>query len=106
MRLLHMSDLHAREGASAAQGLLVEKFLEDVRKQEQEGQIDLVLFSGDCAFDGSSQGLTVAKQLLLEPLATLLPDRPIVLVPGNHDVERGAIDRLQEQGMRDLFLTH
>jgi predicted MPP superfamily phosphohydrolase len=106
MRLLHISDLHAREGAPAAQGLLVEKFLEDVRKQEQEGQIDLVLFSGDCAFDGSSQGLTVAKQLLLEPLATLLPDRPIVLVPGNHDVERGAIDRLQEQGMRDLFLTH
>lgn len=65
-----------------------------------------MLFSGDCAFDGSSQGLAVARHLLLEPLATLLPDRPIVLVPGNHDVERGAIDRLQEQGMRDLFLTH
>jgi predicted MPP superfamily phosphohydrolase len=106
VRVLHISDLHAREGAPGAQGLLVEKCLEDVRMQEQAGQIDLVLFSGDCAFDGSAQGLVVARQLLLDPLAALLPDRPVVLVPGNHDVERGVIDRLQEQGMRDLFVTH
>jgi 3',5'-cyclic AMP phosphodiesterase CpdA len=92
MRVLHISDLHARESAPAAQGLLVEKFLEDVSKQEQEGQIDLVLFSGDCAFDGSSQGLTAARQLLLEPLAMLLPDRPVVLnhhrIPGYDTARR------------------
>jgi Calcineurin-like phosphoesterase len=106
MRVLHVSDLHARESAPAGQSLLVEKLLEDVGRQEQEGQIDLVLFSGDCAFDGSASGLQVARELLLEPLAQLLPDRPIVLVPGNHDVERSGIDRVQEQGMRDLFVSH
>jgi hypothetical protein len=106
MRVLHVSDLHAREDPPNAQALLVEKFLEDIEAREREARIDLILVSGDCAFDGRAPSLRVAREMLLDPLAQLLPDRRIVLVPGNHDVERDGIERIQEQGMRDLFVTH
>jgi hypothetical protein len=104
MRVLHISDLHARDQIPIGQQLLVEKLLEDVASQERERPIDLVVFSGDCAFDGTTASLQSFRTLLLEPLRELLPGRRIVFVPGNHDVDRARIDPIQEQGMRSLFV--
>ncbi|MFZ2112719.1 MAG: metallophosphoesterase [Solirubrobacteraceae bacterium] len=105
MRILHISDLHARVETPAGQHLLVEKLLDDLQRLEQERRIDLVVFSGDCAFDGKPEGFQVARKLLLDPLHELLPQRDIVLVPGNHDVDHDMIDPIVERGMQDLFVN-
>jgi 3',5'-cyclic AMP phosphodiesterase CpdA len=105
MRILHVSDLHAQATPSEDQRLLVEKFIEDIAQQDQERTVELVIFSGDCSYDGTAESLSAARRLLLDPLAATLPMRRIVLAPGNHDVDRSRINPINERGMQDLLVT-
>ena len=124
VRILHISDLHAKvvpegdhEGAEqerlvalllqqiADQERIVAALLRDVAEQDQATAFDLVIFSGDLAHDGSKRGLERGRELLLDPLRAVLPDRHIVLVSGNHDVDRAAISDVFELGLRQKLVT-
>jgi 3',5'-cyclic AMP phosphodiesterase CpdA len=100
VRILHLSDLHAPVEADLDQVRIVEACLADIARQDAEARIDLVVFSGDLAFDGSAEGLAAGRSLLLDPLHEALPGRRVILVPGNHDVDLSRIDELLELGLQ------
>ena len=80
---------------------LIKSFLADVGKEHQEQPVDIVIFSGDLANAGTRDEFDRGRELLLEPLLDLLkiPRSHLVLVPGNHDVDRTTIDEFQEVGL-------
>lgn len=101
---LHLSDLHFGHGTSGHrynQQRMLATLAEDVKKQVSDGiltQPDLILITGDIAFSGGDLNrapvedeYTHAATWLAALAASLnVPDDHIVLVPGNHDVQRSA----------------
>src|SRR5207249_2251233 len=74
----------------------------DVAAQHEQRAIDLVVMSGDLAFSGSADEFASAEATLLKPLLEVvqLPRSRLVLVPGNHDVDRGRVEWDLEEGLR------
>ncbi|KMS75523.1 hypothetical protein ACM01_09060 [Streptomyces viridochromogenes] len=101
MRIVHISDLHAREGWEADQSKLLRAFLKDVRDFHERTPVDAVIFSGDLAFSARPEQFAFAREALLDPLQELLGlDRDrMLLAPGNHDVDISRIDQFQEDGL-------
>jgi hypothetical protein len=58
--------------------------------------------SGDTAFSGHADEFLAAERILLVPLleSLSLPRNKLVLVPGNHDVDRSLVDWDLEEGLR------
>ena len=100
MRILHVSDLHAKLPADVDQRRIVTALIADVASLDNQRPFDLIVFSGDLADDGSEEGLSIGREMLLDPLARTLRDCPIVLVPGNHDVDRRLISEILELGLQ------
>jgi len=92
---IHLSDLHFGHGNEAPgrfdQKLVTRKIIEDATMVASElGPPDVVFVTGDIAFSASTdKEYPVAKLWLDELLGALSigPDR-VLLVPGNHDVDR------------------
>lgn len=102
LRIAHLSDLHIHSKQDEdhfGQQRVVESLLTDLEAWNQEAPIDLIIFSGDLAFNGSKAALERGKEMLLDPLREKFPDAPTILVPGNHDVDRGTIDEVEEIGL-------
>ncbi|MBW1781289.1 MAG: SUMF1/EgtB/PvdO family nonheme iron enzyme [Deltaproteobacteria bacterium] len=94
----HLSDLHFRvgEGHSWDRDIVLRKLLEDVRGcMDSEGlRPDLILVSGDIAFSGRIEEYDLARRFFDELLdAAGLSRERLLIVPGNHDVDRKAISR-------------
>ena len=101
IRILHISDLHASDSQVDDRRLLVKAMLDDAVRCSAEKAIDLVVFSGDLANEGKAAQFAQARELLLEPLMERLEleKSQVVLVPGNHDVNRAAIRDFIEQSL-------
>jgi predicted phosphodiesterase len=87
VRLLHVSDVHfgCRDEGGQQAGVLeaIAKAIED-----EVGKLDAVVFTGDLAQAGKHSEFQQGQDWLVT-LCELLK-APCVLVPGNHDVQRGA----------------
>ena len=99
IRLIHISDLHARVANKAQIALRVQAFLDDLSRQGQ--RIDAVLFTGDMAFAGRPEEYDLAERILLTPLMQRfgLSKEQIFVIPGNHDVDRSVVDPFAEEGL-------
>lgn len=96
IRILHLSDIHFRVG-KAWDADPVLRALARYVKTEVEGGLtpDLVVISGDLAFSGRTEEYKLARTWLEGQLWPALPqglprDR-LLLVPGNHDVDRSKV---------------
>ncbi len=108
IRILHTSDLHALAPLPADQRLVVDRLLDDVKRKSAETAIDLIVFSGDLGATGQTVEFEVGRRKLLDRLSALTglgPDR-VVLVPGNHDVDKDAIEEIYEDGLRSRLTSH
>jgi metallophosphoesterase superfamily enzyme len=106
LRVVHLSDLHAchEEGEKkAAQTRVVAALIADIESIREEREVDAIVFSGDLAFDGSPEALQRGREILLDALRERFPDAPIIIAPGNHDVERDRIDPVEEAGLRAVL---
>ena len=102
LRVLHLSDLHvpSEDGEeSAGQSRVIEALHRDLDQQGKDRNPDLIIFSGDLSFDGTDKALNRGRGLLLNPLRQRFPAAPIILVPGNHDVDRAQIDDVVDLGL-------
>lgn len=81
--------------------------LRDAEGFHRERQIDIVIFSGDLGFSGKKADLELAREILLTPLtrALSLPNDRIVMIPGNHDVDRSKVNSIFESGLRANLTT-
>lgn len=108
MRLLHISDLHARVGNDASdQAVLVDAMLADVEQLAHQRAFDVVVMTGDIAYSGQAPEYSAAEELLFRPMLDLLrlPRERCVLVPGNHDVDRQRVKRFEETGFQTELIS-
>lgn len=93
MRILHLSDLHFQDSRQAS--LWFDQLADDLRQNlhvDPERQtLDLVVLSGDITDRGQASGYRAARQFLadLQSEFHLAPEQ-LILVPGNHDLDRKA----------------
>ena len=103
MRLLHVSDLHLGVEADFEQDTIINRFLEDVRRQATGVPFDLVVISGDLTASGQAAEFARVRELLTTPLLETLDLSALHLVatPGNHDIDRALVGTYEEAGLRD-----
>ncbi len=93
VRILHLSDLHFR----ASDQWQADPVLEALRRDAVatwKGRVDLLIVTGDIAYSGKKAEYDLADAWLEALISELGLDRArVVLAPGNHDVDRGAINR-------------
>ncbi|MFO0578401.1 MAG: FxSxx-COOH system tetratricopeptide repeat protein [Polyangia bacterium] len=93
VRILHLSDLHARghreRDAWRRRRVLEDSFWQSLDEIQEDGELDLICFTGDLADWGQADEYEAAGTLLTDLLARLrLPKERLFLVPGNHDIAR------------------
>ncbi len=94
LRLLHLSDLHARGGREPERWrrrrVLGPAWDDNLDAVLEDGPIDLVCFTGDAADWGRREEFAEAGEFLAGLLERLGLERErLFVVPGNHDVDRG-----------------
>lgn len=101
LNILHVSDVHL-DGSTPNR--IVTDFLADVTDVASATPIDAVIFTGDLVARGSEASLfSDAKSRFLDPLleAVGCSIEHLVLVPGNHDLDRDANPLWVEQKLID-----
>jgi len=91
---LHLSDLHVGKSNEFDENVVYKALLKDISKEiDEKGlQPDLLIFSGDLVFSGKSDQYSEACQQLDKLLLKLkLPQERLLIVPGNHDVDRDKV---------------
>ena len=133
IRLLHLSDIHFRAGTAWDADPVLRALRTFIAAEIKTGRApDLVVITGDLAHAGTADDYALARRWLDALWSTLNQDRPeplpqnrLLLVPGNHDVDRRRVSRgvrsiqdgllsaqsqndiaetLQDQGDRELLL--
>ncbi|MEI8288166.1 MAG: metallophosphoesterase [Verrucomicrobiota bacterium] len=103
--ILHISDLHAKLSEKDKLQTRVNALFDDIYRQNLT--IDLLTFTGDIAFSGKKEEYELANEILFEPLLKRfqVSQKKVVLIPGNHDVDRSLIDAMEESGLRKSLTT-
>jgi 3',5'-cyclic AMP phosphodiesterase CpdA len=90
---LHLSDWH-QQGADFDRDVVRDALIADLAGRAaidpSLARVDFVAFSGDLAWTGRPEEYEAAQREFLDPVLAavdLQPDR-LVLVPGNHDLDR------------------
>jgi predicted MPP superfamily phosphohydrolase len=106
VRVLHISDLHASAGLASDQRILINGLLEDAKEQHRSKPFDLVVFTGDLAATGLAVEFELAEHALLRPLCAALDlaVERLVLVPGNHDIDRQDVKDFVERGLKEQLV--
>jgi len=107
---LHLSDWH-QKGPDFDRTVVRDKLIQDIQNRKNIhpdlGKIDFIVFSGDLAYHGKKEEFESAWQLFLEPVlkaANVSKDR-LVIVPGNHDLDRDSFELLPEP-LKKPLTTH
>jgi len=93
LRILHISDLHAREPNDEAawrrRGVLGDAWERNLDEVLAEGAVDLVCFTGDAAQSGRPEEYAEATTFFETLLARIgLGRERLFVVPGSHDICR------------------
>jgi predicted MPP superfamily phosphohydrolase len=113
IRLLHLSDIHFRTGAAWDSDPVLRALASFIGQDVQAGLIpDLIVITGDLGFSGKAAEYALARIWLEQELwpvlsqdpAKSLPRDRLLLVPGNHDVDRDAVNFLVKAA-QDRLLT-
>ena len=104
--LLHASDFHVRdtEGEPLLHAHDIrELFIFDAEQLVKKvGPPTALIFSGDIAFSGKATEYDVAREMFTKILQRLnLKEQRILVVPGNHDVDRKKAAGLEARMIRD-----
>lgn len=108
LRIVHLSDLHAPAQLGEdhyGQQRVIEALLDDLGERREERAVDLIVFSGDLSYDGTPEGLERGREVLLDPMRLAYPDVPIVLTPGNHDVNLAKVDPVTHSGLKAVLTS-
>ena len=97
--IFFLSDIHLSHEKAENQGLVIDAFLDDFRKQKQQLNPHecFVLIGGDLVKDADAEGAyQVFYDRIVRPImATGIKKRNIVCIPGNHDAQREWIRKNQ-----------
>ena len=110
--LLHLSDIHFRQPYCLDSSTDVEHSVRQLLVKDIEhmtkvtGPVDLVLVTGDIAFQGHPDEYEFAKRWLAKVVETCGCDETsIFIVPGNHDVDRNSTKNKEVMDLRQEILA-
>ena len=108
IRILHLSDFHFSSGKAWDADPVLRTLAGFIGKEVKDGlQPDLVAITGDLAFSGTTEEYALAKAWLEKELLPMLPEdfprNRLLLVPGNHDVDRQAVDFVAQSVQSSLL---
>ena len=101
MKILHVSDLHfgSRHSSSRPHASThyytkngepdPKKLAEIISRDDDCGQVSCIVISGDLVWNGTAEEYGLAHTFVSR-VGELWPKIPLVVCPGNHDVDRGA----------------
>jgi 3',5'-cyclic AMP phosphodiesterase CpdA len=108
---LHISDLHMRTSQSSQaydSDVVLKKMLKDIETCIQSDSLppDFIIVSGDIAFSSKPEEYKLVGKFLdrLLEISHLTKDKNFI-VPGNHDVDRGAITSAASAGRVRVLLN-
>lgn len=111
IRFLHLSDIHFTSWLSDQPGLDIDRavrdcMVSDIRAMHSElGQMSAILVAGDIAARGHPDEYEIAAAFLHEVAGIIgCGTDQVVMVPGNHDVDRGNHDE-QHWALRQALRT-
>lgn len=106
IRILHLSDIHFRASKEWDAGPVLRSLTRFIGEEVERGLApDLVAITGDIAHSGKAEEYALARQwlnALWKKLGGLKRDR-LLLVPGNHDVDRGKVSQLTKLSQSHLL---
>ena len=110
IRILHLSDIHFTTGKAWDADPVLHALARFIKVEVEAGRVpDLVAITGDVAFAGVVAEYQLTRNWLNEQLWPVLPkDFPhdrLLLVPGNHDVDRGKVDIVAKAVQKDLLVS-
>jgi DNA-binding winged helix-turn-helix (wHTH) protein/predicted phosphodiesterase len=95
---LHLSDLHFHESQEYDIEIILTALERDLKKLEQKKNIrpDLIFFTGDVVYSGKKEQYDKVGSHVFDRLlkATGLNKDRLLIVPGNHDVDRSQVSPL------------
>ncbi|HWW73885.1 MAG TPA: metallophosphoesterase [Pyrinomonadaceae bacterium] len=107
---LHISDWHQGD-VDYDRTHVGRKLTEDIercmREKRDLSEIDFIVFSGDVAYAGSEAEYEQSVEHLFKPLMRATGMEPslfwqrLLVVPGNHDIDRTVIDQSKDEELRD-----
>jgi hypothetical protein len=106
VRILHLSDLHFSDRTAWDAGTVLDRLAKDVEQISNSGKpLDLLIITGDIAFSGKQAEYGLARTWLVDRLlpAARLNPASLVIVPGNHDVDRAQVGRSAKALHRELL---
>lgn len=106
VRVLHLSDLHFSKRRAWDQDPVLAALSRDVRRLAGDGhRPDFIAITGDIADRGTADEYAIAIRFIREhllPSTGVTVDR-LLLVPGNHDVDRSAVKQVARAAQSDLL---
>ena len=90
LRWLHLSDFHLKKKDKWSQDIVLESLLRDISKRYSgPDSLDFIFITGDLAFSGQAEEYILVEEFLEQLLAvTKVPRDRLMMVPGNHDINR------------------
>ncbi|MBX3515551.1 MAG: SUMF1/EgtB/PvdO family nonheme iron enzyme [Rhodospirillales bacterium] len=107
IRILHLSDIHFRVSKKWDADPVLRELANFIKREVESGlKPDLVAITGDLAHAGIAEEYKLAKEWLenyLWPAVGNLPRDRLLLVPGNHDVDRSKVGRMAKLSQDGLL---
>ena len=108
IRILHLSDFHFKAAKTWDASPVLRDLTRFIKREVKRGMVpDLVAITGDIAHAGTAEEYALARAWLETQLWPALPDGlprdRLLLVPGNHDVDRGKVDFVAEVTQKGLL---
>ena len=107
MRLIQLSDIHlSKDNITNLKNFYLEALKKDLKQFHDNKPVDLILLTGDLIDKGGDSffpenGYDVFERDFLTPIIKELgiSKQNILFIPGNHDIDRNAIDSIYESGL-------
>lgn len=92
--IIHISDIHISKDNISKIKEIRDAFIDDVKINCNDGNIALIVCSGDLVFSGTKENFELAFDNFLWPILheLNLKEKQIIYVPGNHEVDLEKID--------------
>lgn len=103
--ILQLSDLHLDSSNTKDLQMVLNALWKDLKTSKE---IDFIVFTGDLVMAGDDKdSFREAYSVFIEPLLrkTNVDKDRFFIVPGNHDIQRGAIDYIIEAGLREMLTS-
>lgn len=112
LRIVHLSDIHLEKNNMDLE-TVVTSLCNQLKEYNDKRQIDIIIFSGDLIDKGAEsfnknfkEAYSFFEKLVINKISSNIniSRNRFFFVPGNHDVDRNADDKIDEEGLKAILV--